>query len=181
MEVEVWVTCSLLAQHTHERMRGKHTRGGEEVRAGVSADGKMTSSVHTHKVVGKCVLPTLHVIPEGLHVRAVQKFDNHLIVGPLAGRPGRNVTLQAAGVVSKTTIGSIRSGEIDRVRGRAECVGEDGTKVDRPILEWTRRHATSASALGNLDQRLQIGRDTVERLVAAACITITAHRGIGAV
>jgi len=175
MEVEVWITCSLLVQNTREREYGIHTRGGEEIRTGVSAHGEVTSSVHTHEVVGKRGFATLHVVPKGLHVRAVQQFDNHLIVGPLAGGPRRDVTLQAAGVVSDT--GIPRGGGVisDWVLRRAECVGEDGTKVDRPILEWTRRHATSASALGNLDERRLVGRDTVERLVAAACITVTAH------
>jgi hypothetical protein len=72
----------------------------------------------------------LHVVPESLHVWAVEQLGYHLIIGPLAGRPSRDVTLQAAGVGSKT---SVRISEVgDRVRRSAGQVTEDWTKIDRP-------------------------------------------------
>jgi hypothetical protein len=179
MEVEVWVTCWLLALCIFQAKTRKHTRRGEEVRTRVRPHSKVTSSVHAHEVVGESILSTLHVVPEGLHIRAVEELDDHLVVGPLAGGPGRDVTLQTARVVSESRVGvsEIR----DWVGRSAECVGEDGAKVDRPILQGTRRHTSSSSALGDVDQRCLIRRDTIRGLVAASCITVAAHRGRGAV
>lgn len=181
----------MLAERLCEADVGEHTRRSEEVRTRVSTNSEVTSPsrilacleyvfleynlrMHTHEF-GESWVTTLHVVPEGLHVRAVEQLHNHLIVGPLPGSPGRDVTLQTARVVPKSHVGVCKVD--DRVGRRAERVGEDRTKVDRPILEWARRYTTSTSSLGDLDQRSIIGGDTVEGLVAASSVTVTAHRG----
>lgn len=177
VEEEPWVTCSWLADeprmHNKIAVSGILTRRSEKIRSWIAANGKVTSSMDTHEVVGKGWVSTLHVVPEGLDVRAVEQINNLLIVGPLARGPGRNVTLQAARVVSKAHIRVSLVG--DGVRRNTVGVAEDGPKVDGPVLERTRRHAASAISLGNLDLRCSIGGNTVKGLVGAAKGTVTTH------
>ena len=108
----------MLAERLCEADVREHTRRSEEVRTRVSTNSEVTSPsrilacleyvfleynlrMHTHEF-GESWVTTLHVVPEGLHVRAVEQLHNHLIVGPLPGSPGRDVTLQTARVVPKT-------------------------------------------------------------------------------
>jgi hypothetical protein len=146
---------------------------GEEVRTWVTANSEVTSSMYTHEVVLKGRAATLHVVPESLHVGAIEQLGDHLIVGPLTGCPRGDVTLQAARVRSESEVGGGKVG--DRVGRCAGQVSEHWPKVDRPVLEWTVRNATSASSLRDLDQRGLIRRDAIKCLVLTSGDTVTSH------
>lgn len=151
------------------------TWGSEEVGAWVATNSEVSCGVHAHEVVRKGVKSSLKIAPESLDIRAVQKLDHHFVVGPLAGCPGRDVTLQATGVVSETEIGVSEVGDgVGRCAGE---IGEDRTDVDWPVLERSRGHAPSSSTMGDLDQGSIVGRDAVESLVGAAQSAVTAQGG----
>lgn len=129
--------------------------------------------MHAHEVIGEGGCSTLHVVPEGLHIWAVEQLCDHGIIRPLARGPRRDITLQAARVISETEVGiGERS---DWIGCRALVCREDGTKVDRPVLKRTGSHTTTSTSVRDADQRRVIGRDTVKGLVLAASDTVASH------
>lgn len=140
----------------------------------------MPCGVYTHEVVGESNLTALYIVPERLHVLAVQQLGDHLVVGPLARGPGRDITLQAARVVAEADLTSCgRIGVVeDRIVRSASEIGEDWAKVDRPPFHGTRCDASTPGSMGNVDQWSDIGRDAVARLVCAAKFAIAAERGL---
>jgi hypothetical protein len=152
---------------------------GEEVRAWVTANGEVACSVYTHEVILKGRIAALHVVPESLHVGAIEQLGDHIVVGPLTGCPRGDVTLQAARVRSESEVGSGKVG--DRVGRCAGQVSEHRPEIDGPVLEWAGRYAASASSLGDLDQRGFVRGNAIKRLILASSNTVTAHRGSTAV
>ena len=140
----------------------------------------MACGVHAHEVVGKSVLATLHVVPEYLHVLAVQQFGDRLVVGPLARCPGRDVALQAARVVAEADLAGCGWVGIveDRVVRCAGQIGKYRPKIDGPILHRARGDATTAASVRNVDQWGSVCRDAVTRLVRASKNTVATQGGI---
>lgn len=134
----------------------------------------MPGCVHPHEVVGKGVFSTLHVVPECLHIRAVEKLRDHRIIRPLAGGPGRNITLQAAGV------GTEPHQRITKVRvwvgWRAGEASEYRTEIHGPVFERSRSHTATSTAVRDADESRILLWDAIEGLVLTASDTVAAHR-----
>lgn len=154
------------------------TGGSQEVRAWVSTDSEVPSSMHTHEVIGERILATLHVVPERLHILAVEQLYDHLIITPLTGSPFGNIAFQATGVVAESNLtGGGRVSEVeDGVVGGACEIGEDWPQIYRPIFHGTRGDAAATAAMWNADQRRSVSRDAISCLVCAAEDTVTPKR-----
>ena len=154
------------------------TGGSQEVRAWVSTDGEVPSCMHTHEVIGESILATLHIVPERLHILAVEQLYDHLIITPLTRSPFGNVAFQATGVVAESNLtGGGRVGVVeDRVVGGACEIGEDWPQIHRPVFHGTRGDAAATTAMRNVDQRRSVSRDAISRLVCAAEDTVTPKR-----
>ena len=154
------------------------TGGSQEVRAWVSTDGEVPSCMHTHEVIGESILATLHIVPERLHILAVEQLYDHLIITPLTRSPFGNVAFQATGVVAESNLTSGgRVGVVeDRVVGGACEIGEDWPQIHRPVFHGTRGDAAATTAMRNVDQRRSVSWDAISRLVCAAEDTVTPKR-----
>jgi hypothetical protein len=156
------------------------TGGSQEVRAWISTDGEVPSSVHAHEVIGERILATLHIVPERLHILAVEQLYDHLIVTPLTRSPFGNVTFQATRVVAESDLtGGGRVAVVeDRVVGGTCEIGKDWPQIHRPVFHGARGDAATTTAMRNVDQRRSVSRDAISRLVCAAEDTVTPKRRV---
>jgi len=143
--------------------------GRHKVAAWVATDCEVACGVHAHEVVDKGWHAALHVRPEAVDALAFEQRNDLRVVGPLAGRPGRDVTLEAARVVAETEErGLLGVGEVAvRVWGSAGQSAEHGTQVHAEVLEGPVFETAAAVAVGNQDARIHIGRNTVALLLCA--------------
>lgn len=151
--------------------------GGNEIAARIAANGEVTGGVHAHEIVFEGWDTALHVRPEALDVLALEQADDLLVIGPLAGGPWGDVTLQASRVVAKTQEWCLLGvGEVAvRVWSHACGTGEDGTQVHAKTFEGTIFETAAAFTVGDEDIWLIIGRYAIALLLSAAQLAVTAH------
>lgn len=156
------------------------TVGCYEVAAWVAANGEVAGGVHAHEVVLESRNATLHVCPEAFDALAFEQVDDLLIVGPLAGSPGRDVTLEAARIVAETEERQL-CGIREVAVGVGWCAGEaaeDWAHIHAEVLEWPVFKTATTLTMGNEYVRLIICGNSIALLFSATQLAVTAHAGV---
>jgi hypothetical protein len=141
---------------------------GHEVAARVATNRKVSCGMYAHEVVDESRHTALHVRPEAVDALAFEQRNYLRVVGPLAGGPRRNVTLEAARVVAETQEWCLLwVGEVAvRVWGRTGQSAEYWTQVHAEVFEGPIFETAAAFTVRDQDAGVHVGC----RSLPALCI-----------
>lgn len=141
-----------------------------EVAARVAANCEVSGGVYAHEVVDERWHAALHVGPEAVDALALEQRHDLRVVGPLAGGPRRDVTLEATRVVAETQEWCLLwVGEVAvRIWRRASEATEHGTQVHAEVFEGPVFETAAAFAVWNQDAGIDVGWNAVAFLLCAS-------------